>query len=309
MQTAQQNTNQSTPRPIIRHILNTWTLIGYPSKQKEWSLEKKIRAAKNAGFDGISYRKPLEIKPLCDELGLVLITTLDLGEWNEVDTHLTMAKEAGCAAVNVHLLDHDTPTEIATPLAIKVIDTGERLGLNVAIEIHRDTCTETPEKAYALAKAYEKLRGKPLPMTFDHSHPAVIKHLAPPYWDRLAERVDLIQHANQFHFRPFNGHHCQIPATFDGKRLTPEFEDWLEFVDKVLETWLEKAEPGRELFVVPEMGSGGYLLSVFPDVWKDTQVTRLEVDKLWRKHLRHWTPRAGKKVGVNPPMGRRSVNR
>lgn len=280
-------------KPVIRHILNTWTLVGYPSKEKEWTIEQKIRAAKKAGFDGISFRQPLQIKDLCRELGLLVVTTLDIAEWDAVEPKLAMAKAADCVAVNVQMLDDDTPTEIAVPLAIKVIETGERFGLNVAIEVHRDTCTETPEKAYALARGFEKIIGRPLPMTFDFSHPAVIKHLAPPYWERLAERVDLIQFANQFHFRPFNGHHCQIPATFDGKRLTPEFVAWLEFTDKVIETWMKTAKSGATMYVVPEMGSGAYFLSCFPDVWKDTQITMREIDKLWQKHARRWSPKKG----------------
>lgn len=282
-------------KPQIRHILNTWTLVGYPSREKEWTIERKIREIKKAGFDGVSYRRPLEIKELCSELGLLVVTTLDIGDMDEVEPKLGMAKLAGCVAVNIQLLDDDTPTEVATPLAVKVMETGERLGLNVAIEVHRDTCTETPEKAYALAAAFEKVMKRPLPMTFDFSHPAVIKHLAPQhFWDRLAERVDLIQLTSQFHLRPFNGHHCQIPATYDGKRLTPEFKDWLVFTDKLIETWLAKAKPGAIMYVVPEMGSGGYFLSCFPDVWKDTQITMREIQKCWDRHVKKWKP-AGKR--------------
>ena len=115
-----------------------------------------------------------------------------------------------------------------------------------------------------------KRRRKKLKMTWDFSHPAIIKHLSPPYWDRLkAERPDLIQHANQLHFRPFNGHHAQIPALDRKGNFTPEFVDWLEFAERVLACWLETATPGRELFVCPEQIAGGYFVSVFGDRWKD----------------------------------------
>ena len=106
-----------------------------------------------------------------------------------------------------------TPTDEAITRARQVMETAGNLEMDVAIEVHRDTCTETPEKAYALAEGFEKAEGRPLKMTWDFSHPAIIKHLSPPYWDRLAERVDLIQLAQQFHFRPFNGHHCQSPRS------------------------------------------------------------------------------------------------
>ena len=125
-------------------------------------------------------------------------------------------------------------------------------------------------------------------MTWDFSHPAVIKHLSPPYWDRLAERPDLIQHANQLHFRPFNGHHAQIPALDAKGAFTPEFIDWLEFAERVLACWLETAPPGRELFVCPEQIAGGYFVSVFGDRWKDVLAIQSEIERVWKKQLRKW---------------------
>ena len=149
-------------------------------------------------------------------------------------------------------------------LAPRVIATGDDLEMDVAIEIHRDTCTDTPEKPYALARGFEKAEKRPLKMAWNFSHPAVIKHLSSPYWDRFAEREDLIQLAQQFHFRPFNGHHCQIPALGHNGKFTPEFKDWLVFADRVIQSWLSVATPRREMFVCPEQGAPGYDLSVFP---------------------------------------------
>jgi hypothetical protein len=189
------------------------------------------------------------------------------------------------------MLNHDTPVKVAVTLARRLMAAADRLGMNVSIEVHRDTCTETPEKAYALAEGYEKAEGRLLKMTWDFSHPAVVKHLSPPYWDRLAERVDLIQLAQQFHFRPFNGHHCQVPAIDGRGGFTTEFLQWLPFAEKVIEAWLKAATPGREMFVCPEQGPPGYALSIFPDRWKDVRAIRDEVDRLWRKQVRKWKPR------------------
>ena len=102
--------------------------------------------------------------------------------------------------------------------------------------------------------------------------------------------MGVIQLAQQFHFRPFNGHHCQIPALGKGGRHTPEFLDWLEFADKVIETWLKAATPGREMFVCPEQGPPPYALSVFPDRWKEVQAIRDAVDRIWQRHVKGWRP-------------------
>ncbi len=40
--------------PRIRQIANLWTLWDYPSEKRDWPLEKKITAIKEAGFDGFT---------------------------------------------------------------------------------------------------------------------------------------------------------------------------------------------------------------------------------------------------------------
>jgi hypothetical protein len=161
------------------------------------------------------------------------------------------------------------------------------LGLKPAIESHRGTCTETPEKTYALADAYQLATGELLPISWDFSHFAVVKHLVPTVFaERLLVRPDLIQNAQQFHFRPFNGHHAQVPIT-DGKgNLTQEVLDWLPFAEAILTCWLDgNRNTKREIFICPELGpvEGGYALSTFQNSWEDTKVLRKEIDVLWQR--------------------------
>jgi sugar phosphate isomerase/epimerase len=239
------------------------TLGGYGGKSGEWSVTKKLRRIRKAGFDGFLGRIPIITRKHVEESGLIFAATTDVGGIPEIRPKFRAIHEAGARCVNVQMLDHDTPTTRAITVARRVMAVADELGMDVAIEVHRDTCTETPEKAYALAAGYEKAEGRPLKMTWDFSHPAVVKHLNPPYWDRLAERVDLIQLAQQFHFRPFNGHHAQVPALNRKGELTPEFLDFMEFADRLIGCWLETATPGREMFACPEQIAGGYMLSVF----------------------------------------------
>ena len=282
--------SKKVKRPKIQHMATLWTLTDYGGKKGEWSIDQKIKRIKKAGFDGFCGRVPDITAEHVEKYGLLFAATVDIGTVKEIRPKLKAIKEANARCVNVQLLDHDTPTERALATAQRVMEEADKLEMDVAIEVHRDTCTETPEKAYALAEGFEKAEKRLLKMTWDFSHPAVIKHLSPPYWDRLAERTDLIQYAQQFHFRPFNGHHCQVPALGRGGKFTPEFLDWLEFAEQVIECWLQAAEPGREMFVCPEQGSGGYFLSVFGDRWIDVQAIRTEVDRVWRKQLKSWKP-------------------
>jgi len=194
------------------------------------------------------------------------------------------------ARVNVQLCDHDTPPKEAVAVWIKMMTLADKLGLNIDLEVHRDTCTETPEKVYEMAALYKKATGKKLRFCWDFSHFAVVKHLYPRFANRLLVQPDLVQLARQFHFRPFNGHHNQIPVT-DGKgNDSLEIKPVLEFFDDLFACWLKGAKGGEVLYVCPELGpyQHSYGLSIFPNVWKDAINLRAKTEVLWKKNLRKW---------------------
>jgi hypothetical protein len=90
---------------------------------------------------------------------------------------------------------------------------------------------------------------------------------------------------SQFHFRPFNGHHCQIPVTHRDGSLTRELKDWLPFVSETFALWLgANRNVEREIFVVPEMGpvSGGYNLESLPNSWEEAIRLRPILFDLWQ---------------------------
>lgn len=276
--------------PQLRMIATGWTFANYPGAKKKWKDAEIVKAIKKEGFDGLCAAPGSPRAQLVREAGLELLGGIDIGSVSEAERKLRPYRDDGFIHINVQVCNHDTTTEKALPVVIKIIEVGDKLGLKPAIEWHRDTCTETPEKAWALADAYRKKTGRKLRMNFDHSHPAIIKHLHPGnYWERMGLRLDLLRMGELIHFRPFNGHHCQIPIT-DGKgKLSPEFKQWLPFCDKVLEAWLQGAKPGRTLYVVPELGpKGGYGLSCFPDTWTDKKVLAREIRKLWKKQIKRW---------------------
>ncbi|MDA0748908.1 MAG: xylose isomerase [bacterium] len=279
-------------KPKLHVIAADWTLRNYPSEKKPWSVETKVAKVKEAGFAGMSAGPNAELAAELKKQGLVMVGGVDVGSKKDAESKLKMFHDLGVVHVNVQLCDHDTPTKDALKVARRVVRVGKELGMKPAIEVHRDTCTETPEKAYALAEAYEKKYKKKLLMNFDHSHPAIIKQLRPAdYWARLSERVDLWQMGELIHFRPFTGSHCQTPIT-DGKgKLDRDFKAWLAgYLEPSLAAWLDAAGPGKELFAVMELGpqGSGYALACFPDVWQDAIVEKQEVEKVWRRVIRGW---------------------
>ena len=270
----------------LQHVANLWSLRDYPPGSTPWSVEQQLDAVKSAGFDGITTQLTQQHGREAEKRGLMVVGYFASGDEAKFPDLLLSQKEAGARHINVQLADHDTETSEALRLTLSLMEAAEKIGgLEPAIEVHRDTCTETPEKAYALADGYFKATGQLLPMTWDFSHIAVVKHLAPDnYIERMLVRPDLIQHAVQFHFRPFNGHHCQVPVTRGDGELTQELCDWLPFVAETMRIWLAaNANSDRTMIAVPEMGPvrGGYNFEHLPNSWEEAIRLRQLLDGLW----------------------------
>jgi hypothetical protein len=264
-------------------------LIGYPSPEREWDLDKKFAAIKSAGFDTVVHPPFTGLRDLLDKHRLRVIGYLASGNASEFEQLLEANKHCGATHINVHLGTGKCRTTDAVGLAIVLMQKAQALELAVSIEFHRDTCTQTLEKTLALAKAYHVATGEVLPLTWDFSHIAVVKSRGPAELIELLPKVSsLIQRAQQFHFRPFNAHHCQVPVTDGAGNLSPETQEWLPFAESVLKCWLEgNRETTREVFVCPEMGplTSGYNVSSLPNSWEDAQCMRLEVQKMWNNLL------------------------
>ena len=271
--------------PKLRMIAAMWSLMEYPSAKKEWSLDRKLKAIKEAGFDGLATLATPEIKKLADKHGLIINGYFSSAKAEEFRKLLKQNADNGGHFINVQLADEDTLTPEALKLTLRLMKEAEAIGCEPSVEIHRDTCTETPEKTYALADGYRKATGKYLPMTLDYSHISVVKHLHPGnYAEKLLVQPKLIQRAQLIHLRPFNGHHCQIPVT-DGKgNLTPEIKDWLPFAEALFRVWRQGKQAGRELYVCPEMGpnAGGYNLHSLPNSWEEAIVLKGLIEKAWK---------------------------
>jgi len=275
----------ATQPPRVVQIANLWTLWDHPTVEREWSLDRKMAAIREAGFEGITAALDRRHGRLARKHGLITIGYISSSNPAEFRRLIAQNLEGGAVRINVQLGDHDTPVARSIRMAIRIIEEGAKLGCPCDIEVHRDTSTETPEKTYAIAAGYRKATGRLLPITWDFSHISCLKHLAPPYWDRLLVNPRLVQHARQFHFRPFNGHHCQVPVTDGTGRLSPELKQWLPFLEKTLEMIHTGTRDGREIYVCPEMGPvrGGYNFASLPSSWDDARLLRGLIQKAWSK--------------------------
>lgn len=269
------------PRLVLCATL--WSLVDHPSPKREWSLTRKLDEIKAAGFEGVAETFRPELGPHLQRLGLAICGRVFSRDGRDVRKLLEIEASGGATHVNCMIGAHDTTPAAATRIILRTLREARRLGLSAHVETHRDLCTETPEKLAAIAARYRRETGELLPVTWDHSHLAVMKHILPEDFSRrlLGDRA-LIQHSRMFHCRPFGSQHVQVPVTNGRGQLTPEFRDYLAFVEDLFTVWLEGPRPRGELWVCPEMGTTvGYHVSTNPPVWPDTVRLRKELRRAW----------------------------
>jgi len=260
----------------------------WPTKAREWSLAQKLDAIQTAGFDGVCAYVTPELKAGADQRGLVLMSGFDCSDLAVAKTRLVNQRDLGVRLINIQLLNHDTLPGPAVAMAIKLLNFSAKNDLAVHIEVHRDTATETPEKFTEIDRLFRRATGKTMPVTWDHSHFAVSKHVMPKdYSSRLLAWPKSIQHSQLFHLRPFSSQHCQVPVTNGKGRLTPEFRDYLAFVEDLFALWLSGPRPGNTLWTCPELGmTHGYHVSTNPHPWPDALAARKAYAGAWRRALK-----------------------
>ena len=111
-----------------------------------------------------------------------------------------------------------------------------------------------------------------------------MRHLAPDQlWSHLREPTALLNGATQFHPRPFNGHHAQLPALTATGRRAPEYRHWGDYAAALpaLECVRFTRAP---LLIVVKLGHAApaYRLASFPDTWRDARVVAADLRRLWR---------------------------
>ncbi len=275
----------------IAHIANLWSLTGHPVVTREWSLERKIKAVAAAGFDGLTTAVTPEHRRLAEKYGLkYILGFISTDQPADFSRLIRAQKESGAVHINVQLDNHDTPPALATRHWLQLVRAAEKIGgVVLSLEIHRDCCTETPEKTYEIADRYHRATGELIKMNFDFSHLAAVKHLHPGnYIERLLDHPALLQNSEQVHFRPFNGHHAQVAVTHRGV-LTPEVKSYLIFVEALMKLWKRaRSNKNKTMYACPEMGpyfagGGGYNITGLPPAWPDAVVLRQALARAWQR--------------------------
>ena len=105
----------------------------WPSRRREWALDQKLDAIKEAGFDGVCAYVSPELKAGAERRGLVLMSGFDCSDLDVARPRLEAQRDLGVHFINIQLLNHDTPPAKAAAMAVKLIKLSRSLGLGVHI--------------------------------------------------------------------------------------------------------------------------------------------------------------------------------
>jgi hypothetical protein len=276
--------------PTLKIHINGWSLLDEADPATEAGLRTHLSAIKQAGFQGYSWAlSNPKLKELLAEYDLRFGGAFDAGKPEQFAPAIAAIMAIDNGPINCQLANHDTPIEEAIELSLALMAEAKKQNAPVHLEVHRDTCTETPEKTAAIIQGYKAATGEDPLMNFDFSHPAVIKHIFEnDYISRLLtpEIVPIFQKSTLWHIRPFNAQHCQVPITDGQGNFSPEYLACRPFVRQALKYWLQGPRPSNELWVMPEIGTTAeYKLSCFPNIWEDTVALGKDIQKIWAEEL------------------------
>lgn len=271
-------------QPQLKSYANLWTLWDHPFRDTgEWDLDRKAAEIAAAGFNGLMGDVGVGVGAAAERNDLSFVAFSRLDGRDNFEKVVLSAREEGAIVLQAHLGWHDTAVHDALRWSLELQRVSKRAGLEVVIETHRDTCTETPEKIVELQQRFRAESGGEMPLLLDLSHYAVVKHMMPPWAPRLLEDARLVRRSKWHHLRPFNGHHAQVPVLQSDRRaFTDETEEWLRFVRELFA--LMSTSPLQEFWVCPEIGPirSGYGLSCFAPAWDEAVALRRRLVAEWR---------------------------
>src|SRR5580704_5131651 len=108
--------------PRLVFAANLWTLEEHPSAEREWSLEEKFQAVKDAGFQAVNCKADAHTASLVKKFGLRYGANFEVDGEADFATLIREQKDAGAENINVQLGLHETPVDEAVRLVLRLME-------------------------------------------------------------------------------------------------------------------------------------------------------------------------------------------
>ncbi|MDA9589918.1 hypothetical protein N9R65_03915, partial [Opitutales bacterium] len=146
--------------PTLKIHINGWSLLDEGDPATEAGLRTHLSAIKDAGFQSYCWGPTPQLKELLTEYGLRFGGAFDAAKAEQFAPTIEAIMAIDNGPINCQLADDDTPVEEAIELTLGLMAEAKKQNAPVHLEVHRDTCTETPEKTTAIIEGYKAATGE-----------------------------------------------------------------------------------------------------------------------------------------------------
>lgn len=283
------NANDGTnepPRLLLTQAM--WGMIHMPSKEKEWSLEEKLRLIKEAGFDAVDTgipKTPEEEQKwlaLSGKYGLKIGLQTYPDKVDDLTAPLAAVKRMKAPYLDVHVGNYFVPEKEATELLRALSERCKREGVAMMVQTHRGRVTQDLLRTVAYTKAIPDLR-----YCLDLSHYIIAGEIGGKLSPQAEEAFDvLLRRAPMLDGRVSNGEQVQVDIGPAGE--SNHAKNFAQLWKRAMVYWLKSAKPG-DLFVFRvELGPPNYSIldlqgKEISNRWEQALAFRALVETIWNE--------------------------
>ncbi|HXG64468.1 MAG TPA: TIM barrel protein [Blastocatellia bacterium] len=282
---ANDGTNEP-PRLLLTQAM--WGMINLPAKDREWSLEEKLRLIKEAGFDAVDTGVPKTPEEeqkwlaLLDKYGLRIGLQTYPNKVEDLTAPLAAVKRMKAAYLDAHVGNYFVPEQEAAALLRALSERCKREGVAMMAQTHRGRVTQDLLRTVAYTKAIPDLR-----FCLDLSHYVVAGEMGGKLSPQAEEAFDaLLRRAPMLDGRISNGQQVQIDV---GPKAESNYaKTYAQLWKRAMVYWLKSAKPG-DLFVFRvELGPPSYSIldlqgKEISNRWEQALALRALAETIWNE--------------------------
>ncbi len=254
----------------------------------EHSAEENFSMISEAGYTGVcvdpsveEIQETLALKPLFEKYGLKCMVNAFPAELDELPPLLQLANKLQATQVNVIGGVMPLTVEEAVPVIHQWISDGEKAGIPLLFETHRDCTLNDLYFTLQLMEAVPELR-----LCADLSHYVIDRELRLPLDDRHGDYIHrILERSDCFQGRVANREQVQVQIDF------PQHQQWVQtfrgWWKDGIGMWRRRNADDATLIFLCELGPPPYAITdangaELSDRWSEALAIRSWVEEIWR---------------------------
>jgi hypothetical protein len=270
--------------PTLEIFQSLWAMERRRPDGQEWSLEQKVSMIAEAGYDGIDvvHGDPLAlgIWPLVRRHKLAATITAFPKSADGLGSAIAEAAGNGVRHLNIIGNVYPLTVDDGARIVERWLDDGEKAGVAITLELHRDAITTDLLYILQLLDAVPRMR-----LSADLSHIVVAREFPIPLPETMQKQVEtLLDRSDAFQGRIASREQIQVPIAFPQHRAWVEqFERWWRYG---FASWRRRNAQDARLNFLCELGPPPYAITgaegwELSDRWEEALRIRERVRTVW----------------------------